>query len=48
MQPPLSRPVGFSHLEVPQVCVIGDQPVLVFSCLSVHQDPRGAQVRIAW
>jgi beta-fructofuranosidase len=37
--PPLSRPAGFGHLEVPQVCVIDDQPVLVFSCLSIHQDP---------
>jgi beta-fructofuranosidase len=39
VQPPLSGPAGFGHLEVPQVCVIDDQPVLVFSCLSIHQDP---------
>lgn len=37
--PLLSGPAGFGHLEVPQVCVIDDQPVLVFSCLSIHQDP---------
>ena len=39
VQPPLSEPAGFGQLEVPQVCVVDDQPVLVFSCLSLHQDP---------
>jgi beta-fructofuranosidase len=39
VQPPLSGPAGFGHLEVPQVCVIDDQPGLVFSCLSIYQDP---------
>jgi beta-fructofuranosidase len=39
VQPPLSEPAGFGHLEVPQVCIVDDQPVLVFSCLSLHQDP---------
>ncbi len=39
VQPPLSEPAGFGQLEVPQVCIVDDQPVLVFSCLSLHQDP---------
>jgi beta-fructofuranosidase len=39
VQPPLSEPTGFGHLEVPQVCVIDDQPVLVFSCWPAQMDP---------
>ena len=36
-QPPLSAPgAGFMHLEVPQVAVVEDRPVLVFSCLRPH------------
>jgi len=34
--PPLSRPAGFGHLEVPQVEVVDGRPVLVFSCLGEH------------
>jgi beta-fructofuranosidase len=43
VHPPLSEPAGFGHLEVPQVRVVDDQPVLVFSCLSIHQDPARAE-----
>ncbi|GAA1996759.1 hypothetical protein GCM10009777_37180 [Microbacterium pumilum] len=33
VQPPLSLPgAGFAHLEVPQVTLIGDRTVLLFSC----------------
>lgn len=32
--PPMSEPVGFAWLEVPQVHVIDGRPVLVFSCWS--------------
>jgi beta-fructofuranosidase len=39
VQPPLSEPAGFGHLEVPQAAVVDGQPVLVFSCLSIHHDP---------
>ena len=38
VQPPLSEPSGFGHLEVPQVCMVDDQPVLVFSCWSAQAD----------
>ena len=30
-RPPLTRPAGFGHLEVPQVAVVDGQPVLLFS-----------------
>jgi beta-fructofuranosidase len=33
-QPPLTRPAGFGHLEVPQVEVIDGQPILLFSCMA--------------
>jgi beta-fructofuranosidase len=32
VQPPLTAPAGFGQLEVPQVAVVDDLPVLVFSC----------------
>jgi beta-fructofuranosidase len=32
VQPPLSAPGEFGQLEVPQVEVVGDTPVLLFSC----------------
>ena len=38
VQPPLSEPSGFGHLEVPQVCMVNDLPVLVFSCWSGQAD----------
>jgi beta-fructofuranosidase len=41
VQPPLSEPSGFGHLEVPQVCMVDDQPVLVFSCWSAQADHGG-------
>ncbi|GAB3841508.1 hypothetical protein GCM10029963_12820 [Micromonospora andamanensis] len=30
VQPPLSAPAGFGHLEVPQVAVVDGQPLLLF------------------
>lgn len=38
VRPPLSEPVGFGHLEVPQVYMVDDQPVLVFSCWPAQTD----------
>ena len=35
--PPLSRPAGFRHLEVPQVRVVDGRPLLMFSCLPGDQ-----------
>lgn len=37
--PPLTRPGGFGQLEVPQVAVVGDQPVLLFSCHASELPP---------
>jgi beta-fructofuranosidase len=45
VQPPLSRPsTGFWHLEVPQVEVVTDRPVLIFSCMPAQlaEERRGA------
>src|SRR5439155_17008157 len=36
VQPPLSAPAGFGHLEVIQVQVLGGQPVLIFSCRPIE------------
>ncbi len=36
--PPLTRPAGFGHLEVPQVAVIDGQPLLLF-CTNPGSDP---------
>jgi beta-fructofuranosidase len=38
IQPPLTRPAGFGHMEVPRVARIDDQPVLMFSCWPVRMD----------
>ena len=40
--PPLSRPAGFVHLEVPQVAQIDGHHVLVFSCLPGDVTRRSA------
>jgi beta-fructofuranosidase len=37
--PPLSAPAGFSHLEVAQVRLVDNQPLLVFSC-HPHEQSR--------
>lgn len=45
-QPPLTRPgVGFGHLEVPQVEVVDNVPVLIFSCGTDELDPAGRHDR---
>jgi len=38
VRPPLTRSVGFGHLEVPQVAVIDGQPLLLF-CTNPGSDP---------
>ena len=43
LQPPLSRPAGFSELEVAQVRLIEGQPLLVFTC----QPERQAEEQIS-
>jgi beta-fructofuranosidase len=40
IQPPLTRPSGFGHLEVPRVASIEGQAVLMFSCGTEHLDGR--------
>ncbi len=45
VQPPLSSPAGFGHLEVPQVAVVGGQPLLLFCTNAVAPD-RGTDDRI--
>jgi beta-fructofuranosidase len=45
IQPPLTRPSGFGHLEVPRAASIDGQPVLMFSC---GPDHLGAARRAAW
>jgi beta-fructofuranosidase len=37
VQPPLTSPAGFAHLEVPQSRTVDGQPLLVFSCDARHQ-----------
>ncbi|GAA4606324.1 beta-fructofuranosidase [Actinoplanes octamycinicus] len=34
VQPPLTAPAGFGHMEVPQVSLIDGRPVLTFCCLA--------------
>jgi beta-fructofuranosidase len=34
VEPPLSVPAGFRWLEVPQIAIVDDQPLLLFSCMS--------------
>ena len=45
VQPPLSHPAGFGHLEVPQAAVVDGQPVLLF-CSNRIAHERGADDRI--
>jgi len=40
VEPPLTEPAGFGHLEVPQVAVVDGQPVLLF-CTNAMAAPRG-------
>jgi beta-fructofuranosidase len=49
VEPPLTQPDGFRWLEVPQVAVVDDHPLLLFSCGSIALSetrraatPRGA------
>lgn len=32
IRPPLTAPAGFGQMEVPQVCIVDELPVLIFSC----------------
>jgi beta-fructofuranosidase len=41
VEPPLSKPAGFGHLEVPQVAVIDGQPLLLFCTNSVASARAG-------
>ncbi|MBY8875019.1 family 43 glycosylhydrolase [Micromonospora sp. PLK6-60] len=41
VQPPLSAPAGFGHLEVPQVAVVDGQPLLLF-CTNAIAAGRGS------
>jgi beta-fructofuranosidase len=45
VQPPLSTPAGFGHLEVPQVAVVDGQPLLLF-CTNAVATPGSAEHRI--
>jgi len=45
VQPPLSTPAGFGHLEVPQVAVVDGQALLLFCTNSVAPE-RGVDERI--
>jgi beta-fructofuranosidase len=45
VQPPLSAPAGFGHLEVPQVAVVDNQPLLLF-CTNAAVSPQHADHRI--
>ena len=42
VQPPLSAPAGFGHLEVPQVAVVDGQPLLLF-CTNAIAAGRGSE-----
>jgi beta-fructofuranosidase len=53
VQPPLSTPAGFGHLEVPQVAVVDGQPLLLFCTNTGAVDDRvwvvpGADVVGPW
>ncbi|GAA3732833.1 hypothetical protein GCM10022225_13670 [Plantactinospora mayteni] len=45
VQPPLSTPAGFGHLEVPQVAVVDGQPLLLF-CTNAVATPHRAEHQI--
>ncbi|MEV6815253.1 family 43 glycosylhydrolase [Micromonospora sp. NPDC051296] len=45
VQPPLSAPAGFGHLEVPQVAVVDGQPLLLF-CTNAFAAGRGSEHRL--
>jgi len=38
LQPPLTRPAGFGHMEVPRVAVVDGRPVLMFACWPNRMD----------
>ena len=40
IQPPLTRPSGFGHLEVPRVASIDGQPMLMFIFIEVRSTKR--------
>ena len=40
VRPPLSRPAGFWHLEVPQVAVVDGQQLLIFCCMPAELAPQ--------
>jgi len=40
VQPPLSTPAGYGHLEVPQVAVVNGQPLLLFCTNTGTVEPR--------
>ena len=40
IEPPLTEPAGFRWLEVPQVAVVDDQPLLLFSCVPQDAVPQ--------
>jgi beta-fructofuranosidase len=44
VEPPLSKPAGFGHLEVPQVAVVDGQPLLLF-CTNAVAPGRGTDER---
>jgi beta-fructofuranosidase len=46
VEPPVSAPAGFGHLEVPQVAVIDGQPLLLFCTTSGSPSGTGATDRI--
>ncbi|PZG24242.1 glycosyl hydrolase family 32 [Micromonospora craterilacus] len=45
VQPPLSTPAGFGHLEVPQVAVVDGQPLLLF-CTNAFAAGRESEHRL--
>ncbi|MFF5215871.1 glycosyl hydrolase family 32 [Micromonospora sp. NPDC000442] len=45
VQPPLSTPAGFGHLEVPQVAVVDGQPLLLF-CTNTFAAGREPESRL--
>jgi beta-fructofuranosidase len=44
VEPPLSEPAGFGHLEVPQVAVVDGQPLLLF-CTNAASPPQDTDER---
>ncbi|MFY1697429.1 family 43 glycosylhydrolase [Solwaraspora sp. WMMA2101] len=48
VQPPVSTPAGFGHLEVPQVVVMDGQPLMLFCTNSVTADRGGPDAPLVW